>query len=175
MGKHTKKRIRRSWNLTDLASVDQALGLLAEIEAGADRRQAELEARVANLRAEAAVEIGRSAELARGLRKTIEAWADENPEAFGSARSLALTHGRIGWRWTPPAIKLLKKAESVIAALKSHGLADAVIVRESVNKDVLATYPDERLKEIGAKRTQREEFFVDLADEANAGRAAATA
>jgi phage host-nuclease inhibitor protein Gam len=94
----------------------------------------------------------------------VEVSAKAHPEWFPEGKkSVELPHGRIGFRLCPPAIRLLKKVESVIAALRGRKLADAIIVKESVNKDVLATYGDDLLKDIGAKRIQASEFYIDLA------------
>lgn len=180
MGKRKSEQVRRTWNLSDLEGVDVALGVLAEIEAGADRRQADLERKIAALRDAAAADIARQAELAKGLRGAIEEWAEGHPAALAAAadgaRSVALTHGRIGYRRTPPTIHVPKKVEPVIAALRRRGLAEAVIVKESVDRSVLARYDDATLKAVGARRKAgRDRFFIDLADEADAGRAAGKA
>ena len=88
--------------LRNVEAVDQALGLLADLEAGAARERTDLEARITNLRAEAARRIEVRTKQAKGLRAKIEKWAEGNRDAFGPGRSLDLTHGRIGFRWTPP-------------------------------------------------------------------------
>jgi len=158
---------------TDLESVDRALAAIAQAEGEAGRLQAELEKKIIRLRTDYAPCIAVQVAFGEKFRDQVETWAEGNAEAFGGQRSLALTHGRIGWRTTPPSVRLTKKVATVVAALEARDLADAVITKKSVNKDVLVTYPADLLREVGAKREQKDVFFVDLKDEAEAGRAAA--
>lgn len=159
-----------------LEGADWALAKIAEEEGLAGRLGVELEGRVAALREDYAARIRPALERARMLRDAVRAFAEDHPHLFaGAERSVKLVHGRIGYRRTPPSIRLLAKAETVVAALKARGLLDAVITKEAPNKDVLAAYPDEILKEVRAKREQKDEFYIALRDEEAAERAAAGA
>jgi len=161
MAGRKKKRIAaEAPALADRRDVDRMIGVVADLEASALRLKAEVEEKIRCLREDAALHITSRLESARAFRAVIEDWAEAHPEEFGKARSLALPHGRIGWR-TVTSIRLDRKAEFVIAALEAADLADAVIVKKSPNKDVLAAYPDETLREVGCRRIKRDDFYVE--------------
>ena len=146
--------------LENRRDVDQAIGAVAGLEASALRLKAEVEEKIRCLREDAAARAAEHLQAAEAFRQAIQGWAEGHPGEFGKARSLALPHGRIGWR-TVTSIRLDRKAEFVVAALEAADLADAVIVRKSPNKDVLAAYPDETLREVGCRRVKRDDFYVE--------------
>jgi len=167
-----KRKVKPPIEIECLAAADYALGLLAEVEADAVRLRADLEKKIAGIRADAAARVAPLEESAAGIRQALEAWATAHPEEFPPGRrSLDLSHGRIGWRLDPPSVRLIRRAETVIAALRARRLQDAVIVRETVNKEVLVTYPPDVLAAIGARIVQKDRFHVDLKDERDVGNA----
>ena len=155
---------QREGRIQSLKMVEGALECIAEQEAAALQIQTELEGKISALRASYARLIEPYAEAAKELRENVQIFAEDHPELFEPKRSVDLTHGRIGFRQVT-SIRLLKKAETVIAALEDRGLQDAVIVKKTPNKDVLAAYDDETLRAVGAKRQARDEFYIDLKGE----------
>jgi len=154
--------------LADRRAVDKAVKALAGLQAQADRLKAEAEEKIRRIREDAAARAAEALRAAEAFREAIQAWAEAHEEEFGKARSVALPHGRIGWR-TVTSIRLVRSSEFVVAALESAGLADAVIVRKSANKDVLAAYPDDVLKAVGARRKSEDRFYVEPKTETPAG------
>jgi len=98
------------------------------------------------------------------LYDAVETFASGHRRDFGDARSLALAHGRLGWRITPAAVRFLRPLEEILAVLKERGMNEAILVTERPSKDILATYPEDLLRELGVRLTQHDEFFVDFAE-----------
>jgi phage host-nuclease inhibitor protein Gam len=147
--------------LADLAAVDGALVRIAAAESDTARLAAEMEDRLREVRQEYAPRIQSLDALAIEVRDTVREFCDGHPELFKSPRHRDLAHGRIGYRRVE-SIKLVKKIESVVVALRERRLLDAIVTTEKPNKDVLATYQDETLRAIGAKRETKDQFYIDL-------------
>jgi phage host-nuclease inhibitor protein Gam len=158
-----KKKSETRALLGTLEAADAALAELGSCERIAAAARAELDERMAALKTEYGATLSPPLLRARDLRELLEASAAAHPEWFGKARSVALPHGRMAWRWVT-SIKLPKSLDRLIAALRSRGLRDAVIVRETVNKEILASYVDDLLEELGVKRQGADEFRIELAE-----------
>ena len=150
--------------LADWRAVDRAIAAMAGLEAQAARLKAEAEEKIRSIREDAAARAAEALEGAAAFLEAIEAFAEAHPEDFGKARSKALPHGRIGWR-TVTSIRLMRSSEFVVAALEAADLKDAVITKKSPNKEVLAAYSDDVLREVGARRKQEDRFYVEPAKE----------
>jgi phage host-nuclease inhibitor protein Gam len=159
----TKTKAKPAGHFGSLEEADGALHQIALAERDAQIIKAQLDKDLAALKEERLPGISLLLATAAGLRADLENSAAEHPEWFLVKRSAELAHGAIGWHLVP-FVKLLKKVESVVAALKCRKLLEAVIVKESPNKDVLATYDDETLAAVGAKKCTKNEFFIRLAE-----------
>lgn len=96
------------------------------------------------------------------LEKALQKWAEKDRENWEGKKTLELNFGSLSFRLSTPAIVFtLKKAAHVIERLKAHSLKHCVRVKESVDKDRLAAYPDDVLKEVGCRRVQKEEFYAE--------------
>ncbi len=95
------------------------------------------------------------------------AWGEANPEQFGAARSIEMTHGIVGWRRGQPALKTLAgwTWDRVKDALNTIGAAAYILTKEDVNKQNLLADRDtigaDKLRQIGLRVVQEESFFVE--------------
>lgn len=90
-------------------------------------------------------------------------WAEAHPELFDGARSMELTHGRIGWRLGNPSLRLLGGTtwEQVLERLERRGLHDYIrMVREPDKRRMIADAGQLPLRELGVRIYQRDEFFA---------------
>lgn len=46
--------------------------------------------------------------------------------------------------------------------LHEYGFSDAVRLKEEINKDAMAAWPDERLEMVGMKRRQLDTFYIEI-------------
>jgi phage host-nuclease inhibitor protein Gam len=94
-------------------------------------------------------------------------WSEANPGEFGAARSIETMHGAVGWRTGQPALKTLPgwTFDRVLQTLKTAGALGYVRVKEEVHKQNLLSDRDalgaERLRELGLRVVQEENFFVE--------------
>ena len=144
----------------DLAAVDQALETIAAAEADAATLKTALEARVASITADYDGRIQSLLATAKETRELVEGFCDQHPELFEKPRHQELPHGKIGYRLAE-SIKLVRTVEHVLAALHERKLVPAINVKETVNKDVLATYSDETIEAVGAKRVVKDLFYIE--------------
>lgn len=106
------------------------------------------------------------------LAESIEEWAVLNPGLFTEKKSLELVGGRIGFRTSPPSVKLLRgvreqtAVERVIVSPYAGAWTRATV---ELAKDViladhasgLATGAD--LKDVGLRVQQTENFYIEPA------------
>ena len=70
-----------------------------------------------------------------------------------------LSFGKTGYRLSTKVI--IKKVANTISALKKLGMTDCITTKESVNKDMLRTYPEEKLFEVGASLKKEDTFWYE--------------
>ena len=130
--------------------IEQINNLLAD---EADRLKAEAEARIAPLAA-------RLTQLENGLL----AYAEYNKDdLFADRRSQELTFGMLGYRRSSEiAAKPKHTMAMVLGKLEELGFEKGIRINKSVNKDVLRTWPDERLELVGARRVEKDAFWYEL-------------
>jgi phage host-nuclease inhibitor protein Gam len=94
-------------------------------------------------------------------------WGEANPDQFGTARSIEMVHGVVGWRTGPPALKTLAgwTWDRVKDTLKTIGAGAYIRTKEEVNKQNLLADRDaigaEKLRQLGLRVAQEEAFYVE--------------
>ncbi|MDH5511385.1 MAG: host-nuclease inhibitor Gam family protein, partial [Nitrospinota bacterium] len=85
---------------------------------------------------------------------------------FSDRRTVAMAHGTIGFRATPE-LRTAKGLtwDKVLAALKDLRWRAGIRVKESVNKDVVRAWEQERLDRIGVRLVNKESFWYRTAEE----------
>jgi len=162
------RKIVAAWTL---GNADSAVADLGRAKALLEHHRGVLEESIRLGREKAAPDLAALADDVQTHEDLLRLYAEEHPEVFPKdRRSVDLAHGRIGWRKVT-SIRLLRKVETVIAAIRGRrkGLQDAIFVRETVNKDILAAAAtDEDLVAVGAKRIVEDQFYVETRTEASA-------
>lgn len=103
-----------------------------------------------------------------GLDKKINLWVEslgafaaERKSEFGALRSKKLDHGKIGWHKST-SINIKKTTLGLIKKIFSHRRQKQfILIKESVSKDALAKLKDEDLAKVGARREEKDVFFVE--------------
>ena len=145
-----------------LPDVDDHLFKIAQMRTHLKRIDADAEEEINNIRE-------RAAKVAEPLKDEIEkleagifAFSEmEKNTLFTKAKSVELNFGFIGYR---QSTKISIKA-STVDKLREMGLQDAILIKESANKDIMATYPDEILKQADAKRIVEDNFWYEVKEE----------
>lgn len=74
-------------------------------------------------------------------------------------KSRRLNFGQVGFRQSTSII--VSKIAAVIEALKARNMHDCINVKETINKDVLRTYPDETIAAVGARKKVEDVFWLE--------------
>ncbi|MEA5087278.1 host-nuclease inhibitor Gam family protein [Solidesulfovibrio sp.] len=159
--------------VADLDAADKALSRLAEIKRDFDTEMGKLNAAVDRMKALSKERL--AAKLAEGaaIEAALATFAEtKKDELFGKARSKALTFGVFGFRRSSevkPVAKprttwaaILEKIKSLATKEDGDPFQAAIRVKEEVDRDVLKTWPEERLAEVGARIVGKDTFYYEL-------------
>lgn len=84
------------------------------------------------------------------------------------AKSKEMTFGLVGFR-VSTKVMLPRKLERVITKLKKLGMADCIITKETVDKDILKTYDEKTIMEVGGTLKKTDAFWYETKQEKIAG------
>jgi len=172
----TKKTKKLGTTIANRDQLERVMGELAQYTIARGQLALAMDERLNLVRQDYEERLG---ELDATLDATIEdlnAWAVLHPEEFAKQKSIALTHGVIGFRTTPPALKTTKgvKWSHVLDMLKiKNMLAYVRQGSEEVNKEGLLadreTIGVEKLARLGLEVKQDEKFYAEPKLEATVG------
>ncbi len=152
-------------------SLEDVEGLLAQVaaaDAAARRLTAQMDAELTRVRERFAPALDAERARREEAEGLIACWAELNKAAFGARRSLALTHGIIGWRLGTPACRLRARVKAE-AALEQVRLRLPEYVRNIQEIDraaLIGAYTGGALtaadlEACGLRIAQTERFFVE--------------
>ncbi len=153
--------------VADLKQAEAALGEMAAI----DRAITDIETEMNAVLDAAKDKAGKASTPLLARRKELEnavaTYATLNrAEIFQGRKSLDLAFGTIGYRVSTKIVQVAKVTKEItLAKLKEYGLTDGIRVKEDINKDAAATWPDERLALVGLKRRVSDDFFIEITRE----------
>ena len=84
--------------------------------------------------------------------------SDRRDELNGKSKDL--TFGKVGFRKSTKLI-LPKALDRVISSLRKNGMDSCIVLKESVNKDVLKTYPEEDILKVGGSIKVEDTFWYE--------------
>ncbi|MDA8138010.1 MAG: host-nuclease inhibitor Gam family protein [Desulfobacteraceae bacterium] len=159
--------------INDLCQANDALALIAAGKRTVAAIEAEMNAAIDRLKAEAEAQAAPLQAQIKAIEGGLQAFAEYNRALFKEKRSRELDHGAIGFRKS----KELKPApkhtwQMVLGRLKELAFMPAIRIKEEVNKEELATWPDERLELVGVRRVEKDLFWYEISQEKIAEKAA---
>ena len=160
---------------TTLKTREDAEVLLGELHACAiqlGQRKLQMEEQIQRIRAGYEIELTACAEELARMEEDLESWARLHPEAFPAGkRSLDMVHGTLGFRETPPAMRLRKgvKEEHVIELLRTNGMSGYVRTVDEIDRSSLLADREaigaEKLAALGLRVAHDDRFYVELKNE----------
>lgn len=153
--------------IRDVDGVNQALAELGEIKRRIDGIETEMNEKIDQAKMEAGALCAPLQARREALESGVLAFAEYNrEELFQKKKSLKLDFGSIGYRKST-SIKTLAKTTwaMVLGRIKELKFTEAIRTKEDVNREVLQTWPDERLVLVGAKRVEEDTFWIELKEE----------
>jgi phage host-nuclease inhibitor protein Gam len=141
------------------AACDATLAQLAELTAALRILEHDCELELETIRARYADDLARLTEAIKAQDGRLRTLMREHRGVlFDGVDKIRLTHGSLlykkGWKLT------IKKG--ALAAIKEHGWTEAVKVAESVDRDVVMEWPEERIAAIGGTKRLAEEYNYEL-------------
>ena len=134
--------------------------------------KAELDVELAKVRDLYAARVSAAEDALKPLAASIEEWAILHPELFLEKKSLDLIGGRIGFRMSPPSVKMLRGVQEETAVdrvMASQWAANWTRDKIELARDtILADYAsgnvtEADLKNVGLRVSQTENFFIEPA------------
>jgi phage host-nuclease inhibitor protein Gam len=159
-----RKKPKNLYPVKDLAAANTAMALIAELKrkitAIGDSMNEDIDRIKLEAKALAAPLHTRLAEIENGLL----AYAEYNKDdLFKSKRSVDIECGSLGYRRSKEVKPKPKMTwASVLETIKQMGFKKAIRTKESVNKEELHDWPDDRLDVIGARRVKKDTFWYEI-------------
>ena len=147
---------------TALKSWDDAnlnLKEIGECELTVEQIEADMNAKIQDLKLDAEMRARPYQDKIRKLAQEIKEFAEANRDDL-KGKTKQLNFGPVGFRRSTKIV--LKNIAAVIKALKARGMADCIIVKESVSKDKLKDYPDDVIAAIGGRKQVEDVFWYEV-------------
>jgi phage host-nuclease inhibitor protein Gam len=160
--------------VADLGTANLALARLAEMKRAVDAENLRLNETIDKLKAHATMMTApyraEAAEIEAALASFV---ATKKEELFGKSRSQSLTFGVIGFRRSSEVkpkgrgtlANLLEKVKALATGEKDDPFTGAIRLKEELNRDVMRTWPEERLAAVGARIAEKDSFYYELKEE----------
>lgn len=162
MGRARRVKPKPAVVLEALNDVDQALKEIGELTAQLAEIDDAFNSEVNGLRQVRVAKITPRLERIRALERGMSTFAEYNKkELFLKRKSRRLVFGIVGFRKSTK----IRISKFTLAKLKALGLRDAINVKETVNRDIMHGWPEEKLASVGAKKQNKDEFWYELKDE----------
>ncbi|ABB40148.1 host-nuclease inhibitor protein Gam [Oleidesulfovibrio alaskensis G20] len=150
--------------IIDLQQAEGAMAEIAELERTISTIENQMNEVIDNARTrakEASAEwIARRNELGNALAVFAQ---HHKGDLFAKRKSMDLGFGTIGFRQST-SLKTERKVtvEMVLERCRNYGFSDAIQTKESLNKQAMHDWPDERLATVGMVRQVKDDFFYEI-------------
>lgn len=146
------------------ASLAEAEQLLREV--GTQQRQVEaletrMNERLASIKSDYEEKAAPLNESIEAKFRSLQAWAEAHRGSLleGTRKSAKIASGELGWRTSPPKVRI-SGAAAILIALKELGLQRFIRSKEEVDKDAIRKDPIAVAHVKGVSITQNEEFWI---------------
>ncbi len=144
--------------LKDWNDVDITLKEIAENELELEKIATEMNEKVHDIKLEAEMKAKVHKDNIDRLGMYVKNFMDANKTEL-KGKTKVLTFGKTGFRLSTKVV--IKKVANTLSALKKLNMLDCITVKESVNKEILKTYPEEKLFEVGASLQKEDTFWYE--------------
>lgn len=155
-----KKKVSRfeSWD-----EVGVAIGNIGQCRMRIKKAENALNASIAELKASYEEQIKEDLETAEDLEEQVKLFTNAHKADFADRKTKEFVYGEVGFRKSTEIIT--RNVKAIIEALKQHKMDDCIKVSEKLDKDVMATYDDKALTAVGAKRSEKDNYFMKIYEE----------
>lgn len=149
----------RSWE-----EVDGALKSIREAEISLNDISTATEKRILELKQQAEEDAQQYKDRIKKMELQIKEFTTVHRDEMLPAKSKEMTFGQVGFRMSTKVI-LPKKLNQVIKKLKKLGMGDCIDTKETVNKDILKSYDEKTILEIGGTLKKADTFWYETKQE----------
>lgn len=162
-----RKKPQHVFPVKNDSEANTSLAEIAEIKRSLDKINNCLNDDIDKLKAEAKALAAPHESRLAALENGLMAYAEYNrDELFSGKKSKEYNFGSIGYRKSTEIKPLTKTTiAQVLGKVKELGFSAAIRVKESLNKDEMHTWPDERLSLVGARRVAKDTFWYEINEE----------
>jgi len=148
--------------ISDLETADEVLKKIAELKRNIIAFESEAQDKIDKIKDGLTPKLHPLIKEIERYDLSLSAFANaQKDELFKDRKTVELTFGFLGFRQSTK----ISITNQTLKLLKQFKCFDAIIIKESVNKEVLQTYPDARLAEIKAKKIVEDNFWYELKNE----------
>jgi phage host-nuclease inhibitor protein Gam len=145
--------------ITSLKEADSVLKRLSELNNTLKKLEAETDDMINEIKKTAKENAEPIIKEMEELEHSLAIYSEYNKEElFKDKKTIELTFGQFGFRQSTS----ISVKKNTLDLLKEHGFREAIKVKESVNKDILRDWSDERLALVNAKRVVKDSFWVEV-------------
>lgn len=155
MRKRVTDQVLQSWD-----DVNEALKAIGTANSAIAAIEAEMNGQIAETKAAAKARTKAHEEAKKLQEMMIQQYVSAHKtELKGKSRRLA--HGTVGFRFSTSLV-LPKEVKPIIEALRKNGMMDCLNQTVTVNKDVLKTYAEEQIIEVGGSLRKTDTFWYEV-------------
>nr|DAP14019.1 MAG TPA: hypothetical protein [Caudoviricetes sp.] len=160
-----RKRIVEAPALKSWEQVDAALKEIAENEIALADIEGDMNRQLNGIKITAAQDAKPHQDRIDKLGKDIKEFVEEHREDLGKKKTMALNFGETGFRQstTISLPKAKDKLDEIIRKLKSRKMTDCIITKETVDKEALKKYGEDKVTAVGAGFKQKDTFWYEAA------------
>jgi phage host-nuclease inhibitor protein Gam len=153
---------QKLYPIPDINAADEALKKIASLKRDIEAVSSEAQEKIDKIKDDLNYKIIPTLDEIEKLELSISAFANTHKtDLFKDYKTVELSFGFLGFRLSTK----ISITNQTLKFLKQFKYLDAIITKESVNKDVLHTYPEARLAEIKAKKITEDNFWYELKNE----------
>ena len=150
--------------ISDKSQVELALAEIASIDRKVSGIESEMQETIDKAKAVATQKTNPLLARRKELADAVGVFATLNrQELFSKTKSLDMGIGIIGFRASSNIVQIRGiTKEMTLEKLRQYNLLDGIRIKEDLNKEAAAGWPDERLELVGLKRQIKDTFFIEI-------------
>ncbi|MFV0421329.1 host-nuclease inhibitor Gam family protein [Oleidesulfovibrio sp.] len=150
-----------------LQGMEAALAEMADIDRSIARHTADMNEVMDKAKADSKAQCEPLLQRRKALEDAVATFATlHRSELFDKKKSRDLGFGIVGFRKVTKLLTLPKiTLGNVLERLHDLGFTSAIRTKESVDREVMREWPEERLHTVGMRRVSEDEFYIEIASE----------
>lgn len=156
-----RKRIPAAPVLDSWEDANNALLEIAQAEVALTKIEGDMNVKINLIKETAETAATPIKERIAELERQLKAFAELNRPDFGKVKTKKLTFGEVGFRASSSIKFKTAQTQKIIENLRKLDMADCINVKETINKDVLRTYTDEKVIQSGATVQKTNVFWYE--------------